>query len=133
MKISVEKAIAQAKSSFKRGDFGAAQELYHNILQTFPHNKRAKRGLAEVLRNQRKLPLSSIKTELDRLGQMYNQGNFSAVVNTANSINKRSPKEVSVWEILGAAHRGLGNIKEASAAFKTVVELNPYYAFYEEL
>ena len=128
MKISVEKAIAQAKSSFKRGDFGAAQELYHNILQTFPHNKRAKRGLAEVLRNQRKLPHSSIKTELDRLGQMYNQGNFSTVVNMANSINKRSPKEVSVWEILGAAHRGLGNIKEASAAFKTVVELNPYYA-----
>ena len=128
MKISVEKAIAQAKSSFKRGDFGAAQELYHNILQTFPHNKRAKRGLAEVLRKQRKLPLSSIKTELDRLGQMYNQGNFSAVVNTANSIIKRSPKEVSVWEVLGAAHRGLGNIKEASAAFKTVVELNPYYA-----
>ena len=128
MKISVEQGIAQAKSSFKRGDFGAAKELYQNILQTFPHNKRAKRGLAEVLRNQRKLPHSSIKTELDRLGQMYNQGNFSAVVNTANSINKRSPKEVSVWEILGAAHRGLGNIKEASAAFKTVVELNPYYA-----
>ena len=80
MKISVEQGIAQAKSSFKRGDFGAAKELYQNILQTFPHNKRAKRGLAEVLKNQRKLSQSSIKTEADRLGQMYNKGNFSSVI-----------------------------------------------------
>lgn len=128
MKISVEKAIAQAKSSLKRGDFDAARELYQSILQTFPHNKKAKRGLAEVLRNQRKLPQSSIKTELDSLGQMYNKGSFSSVIKKANSIIKHSPKEVSIWEVLGAAHRGLGNIKEASAAFKTVVELNPYYA-----
>ena len=128
MKISVEQGIAQAKSSFKRGDFGAAKELYQNILQTFPHNKRAKRGLAEVLKNQRKLSQSSIKTEADRLGQMYNKGNFSSVIKKANSIIKHSPKEVSIWEFLGAAHRGLGNIKEALAAFKTVVELNPNYA-----
>ena len=128
MKISVEKAIAQAKSSFKSGDIVAAKELYQNILQTFPHNKRAKRGLAEVVRNQRKLPQSSTTTELDRLGQMYNKGNFSSVINMANSIIKHSPKEVSIWEVLGAAYRGLGNIEEASVAFKTVVELNPYYA-----
>ena len=128
MKISVEKAIARAKSSFKRGDFGVAKELYQNILQTFPHNKRAKRGLAEVLRNQTKLSQSSIQTDIERLGQMYNKGNFSSVIQKANSIIKHFPKEVSIWEFLGAAHRGLGNIKEAVAAFKTVVEINPYYA-----
>ena len=128
MKISVEKAIARAKSSLKRGDFGVAKELYQNILQTFPDNKRAKRGLAEVLRNQTKLSQSSIQTDIERLGQMYNKGNFSSVIQKANSIIKYFPKEVSIWEVLGAAHRGIGNIKEAVAAFKTVVELNPYYA-----
>ena len=128
LKISVEKAIARAKSSFKSGDFGVAKELYQNILQTFPHNKRAKRGLAEVLRNQTKLSQSSIQTDIERLGQMYNKGNFSYVIQKANSIIKHFPKEVSIWEFLGAAHRGLGNIKEAVAAFKTVVEINPYYA-----
>ena len=128
MKISVEKAIARAKLSFKRGDFGVAKELYQNILETFPHNKRAKRGLADVLRNQRKLSQNSIQTDIDRLGQMYNKGKFSSVIQKANSIIKHFPKEVSIWEFLGAAHRGLGNIKEALAAFKTVVELNPNYA-----
>ena len=128
MKISVEQAIAKAKSSSKSGDFSAAKELYQNILQTFPHNKRAKRGLAEVLRKQRKLSKISVNTELGLLGQMYNKGKFSSVIQNASAIIKNSPKDVLIWEIFGAAHRGLGNIKEASAAFKTVVELNPYYA-----
>ena len=128
MKISVEQAIAKAKSSSKSGDFSAAKELYQNILQTFPHNKRAKRGLAEVLRKQRKLSKISVNTELGLLGQMYNKGKFSSVIQNASAIIKNSPKDVLIWEIFGAAHRGLGNIKEAVAAFKTVVELNPNYA-----
>tara|TARA_B100000575_G_C23115802_1_gene645020 strand:+ start:70 stop:1875 length:1806 start_codon:yes stop_codon:yes gene_type:complete len=128
LKISVEQTIARAKFSLKKGDIAAAKELYENVLQAFPHNKRAKQGLADLIKNQKKLSQSFVKTDLESLGQLYNKGHFSSVIQKANSIIQNSPKEASIWEFLGAAHRGLGNTKKALAAFKTVVELNPYYA-----
>ena len=41
---------------------------------------------------------------------------------------KQHPKAFVIWNILGAAHKGLGNIDKASLSFKKTTELNPNFA-----
>ena len=38
------------------------------------------------------------------------------------------PDAFIIWNILGAANKGLGRVEEASKAFMKVVKLNPTYA-----
>ena len=46
----------------------------------------------------------------------------------AQSLTKQYPQAFVIWNILGAAYKGLGQVEEASEAFKKVTELNPHYA-----
>ena len=44
-KVSVEQALAKAKSHIKKGELAEAQALYVTILKAFPNNKKAQQGL----------------------------------------------------------------------------------------
>jgi hypothetical protein len=43
-KLSIEQALARAKSHAKRGEVVAAQVLYAGIMKAFPNNKKHSRG-----------------------------------------------------------------------------------------
>ena len=44
-KLSVDQTLSRAKSHAKKGEFDEAQKLYHSVLQAFPKNGRAQKGL----------------------------------------------------------------------------------------
>ena len=44
-KLSVDKALLKAKSHSAKGEILEAQNLYETILQMFPKNKRAQKGI----------------------------------------------------------------------------------------
>ena len=44
-KLSVDQTLLKAKSHAKRGEVEEAHKLYHNVLQSFPKNGRAQKGL----------------------------------------------------------------------------------------
>ena len=128
-KLSVDKALLKAKSHAKKGKFEEAQKLYQTVLQAFPKNKRAQKGLAAL--NKPKQSSTTQEPPQDMLAQLlnlYNQGQFAAVVVQAQALAEQYPDAFIIWNILGAAHKGLGSIFEASEAFKKVTELNPDYA-----
>ena len=63
-----------------------------------------------------------------QLLNLYNQGQLVLVVEHAQALTKQYPEAFVVWNILGAANKGLGRTVEALDAFKRVTELNPNYA-----
>ena len=128
-KLSVDQTLSKAKSYARKGETEEAQKLYQAILQAFPKNKRAQRGLANL-----NAPKQAIVTQeppqetVDLLLNLYNQGHLIAAVEQAQGLVQRYPNAFWVWNVLGAANNALGRIQEASVAFKNVTELNPTYA-----
>ena len=128
-KLSVDQALFKEKSCAKKGQIEEAQKLYQTVLQAFPKNKRAQKGLAALNK-----PKQSATTQgppqdtINHLINLYNQGQLVAAVEQAQALTEQYPDAFIIWNILGAAHKGLGSIFEASEAFKKVNVLNPNYA-----
>ena len=123
-KLSVGQALLKAKSHIE-----VAQKLYHTILQSMPDNIQAQQSL-NVLSNLEQLTATQGPPQetINQLVNLYNQGQLTAVVEQAEALTEQYPKAFIIWNVLGAAHKGLGKTFEASEAFKKVTELNPIYA-----
>ena len=65
---------------------------------------------------------------INQLIQLYNQGHLAIVVEQAQALTEQYPEAFIIWNVLGAANKGLGRVQAASEAFKKVTELNPAYA-----
>ena len=128
-KLSVDKALLKAKSYAKKGEIEEAKKLYQAVLQAFPKNKRAQQGLAAL--NKPRQPGTTQgppQDAINQLIQLYNQGQLGAVVEQAQALTVQYPEAFIIWNIVGAANKGLGRVQAASKAFKRVTELNPTYA-----
>ena len=75
-----------------------------------------------------KLTQSPPKETINNLLNLYNEENLSDAVDTAEVLIKKYPKAFMVWDIMGAIKKRLGQVEDASFAFKKVTELNPTYA-----
>ena len=128
-KLSVNQALSKAKSHEKKGEILEAQELYKEVLDAFPNNKKAKLMLANLNKSFQngnvKKPPSNI---INQLLALYNQGHLSLVIEHCQRFIGQFPDAFIIWNILGAANKGLGRVEEASKAFMKVVKLNPTYA-----
>ena len=128
-KLSVDKAFLKAKSHTKKGEFEEAQKLYQTVLQAFPKNKRAQKGLAALNKpNQLTVTQGPPQDTINQLLNLYNQGELKAVVEQAQALTEQYPDAFIIWNILGGVNNGLGRVQAASEAFKKVTELNPAYA-----
>ena len=128
-KLSVDQALLKAKSHAKKGEVEEAHKLYQAVLEAFPKNKRAQQGLAAL--NKLKLATATQSPPQDTINELinlYNQGLLAVVVEQAQDLTEQYPEAFIIWNILGAANKGLGGVQAASEAFKKVTELNPTYA-----
>ena len=127
--ISVDKALLKAKSHILKGEIEEAQKVYEVVLQAFPKNKRAQRGLTVLAKlKQSADTLGPPQSTINQLLNIYNQGQLLKAVEQAQALALQYPEASIVWNILGAASKGLGKTVEASKAFKKVTLLNPTYA-----
>ena len=94
-------------------------------------------GLSEVLVNRIHCLLSVQESDptqpppqeiVDYLLNLYNQGQLMLAAEQAKVHLKQYSKSFVLWNVLGAAERGLGNNEKASKAFKKVTQLNPNFA-----
>ena len=128
-KLSVDQALLRAKSHIKRNEIEEAKKLYQSVLLTFPKNIRIQKELASLDNHTQNNVIQTPTSEtISHLVNLYNEGQFAIVVEQAQSLTKQYPQAFVIWNILGAAYQGLGQVKEASEAFKTVTVLNPNYA-----
>ena len=90
--FSLEQSLMKAKSYAKKGKTLEAQKLYETVLQNFYKNTRAQQGLAALIKSTQSNAIQSPpQDEVDQLMKLYNQEQFSAVVEQAEApylINK---------------------------------------------
>ena len=99
------------------------------VLESFPKNKRAQQGLAALSGLKQTMAVQGPPQEtVNQLVNLYNQGQMGAVVEQAIPLTEQYPEAFIVWNILGAANKGLNRVDDASNAFRKVTELNPNYA-----
>ncbi|MDA9332039.1 tetratricopeptide repeat protein, partial [bacterium] len=128
-KLSVEQALAKAKSHIKKGDLAEAQTLYATILQVFPNNKKAQKGLTALGGGRRSAaeqrPPQAV---IDQLMGLYRQGQLELVVDQTQDLTVQFPKAITLWNILGASAAELGKLDQAVKAFEEIISLNPNQA-----
>jgi len=127
--LSVERSLMKAKSHAKKGEVAEAQKLYQTILQKFSNNIRAQQGLAALKKPQHNNIIQSPPQEaVDQLVNLYNQGEFSAVVEQAEILTGQYSGAFIVWNILGVSAAQIGMLDKAIEAYKNTLLFNPNYA-----
>ncbi|MDA9896227.1 tetratricopeptide repeat protein [Amylibacter sp.] len=126
VELSLEQAFSQADYHVERGEVSEARKFYQAILSAVPDNERAQTALTALHKVQASTDMQSPPQEIiNQLLNLYNSGNLEAVVEQANLLTEQYPEAFAVWNILGAANKGLGDLDKASQAFKKVTELSP--------
>ena len=124
-KLSVDQTLSKAKSYAGKGEIEEAQKLYQNVLQAFPKNGRAQKGLDALKKaNQPNATQSPPQETINQLINLYNQGQLAAVVEQAQALTRQYPNALTIWNILGAAAARTGQKPQAINAFKRVIALS---------
>ena len=125
-KLSVDQTLSKANSYVKKGKIEEAYKLYHYVLQVFPKNGRAQKGLAALQQHQAPITAQNPPRELlVRLLGHYQNGQFSDAEKLAVSITQAFPMNQFSWKVLGALLGATGRNSEAADANKTAVALAP--------
>ena len=99
---SIHEKIVKARSHANNGDVLEAQKLYQAILQT--KKEMIQKEFAALKNPSQNSNLSSPPQEsLNQLADLYNQGEFQAVIKQALILIEQYPQSFVIWNLLGAA------------------------------
>ena len=127
--LSIDQTLMKAKFHIKKDEMIEAKKLYQLVLQAFPKNLRAHQGLTALNKTRQNNDAQNPPQEaIDQLVHLYNQRQFSVVIEQAQEITNQYPETFIVWNILGTSAAQTGMLDLAINAFKNVIELNPNYA-----
>ena len=129
----IEQALSRAKKATKQGNTSVALQLYNAILQSHPNHHIAKKRLRQL---QKKLPHNqSIQTQvanpsqnqIDTLANLYQSGQMAKTESFCRELLQSHPQSLIVINVLGAALKDQGKLKDAIQAFSKVIQLKPDY------
>ena len=128
VKLSVDKVLLKARAHLKRGETLAAENLYKNILNAFPTNKKAKHGLANIKKSLRaQSTLKAPQEIIESLVKLYNNGQLELVIEKAQEITNKYPETFMAWNILGVAAARAKKLDQAVYSFLKVTLIKPDY------
>jgi predicted O-linked N-acetylglucosamine transferase (SPINDLY family) len=131
--LTIEQALSRAKKATKQGNTSVALQLYNAILQSHPNHHIAKKRLRQL---QIKLPHNqSIQTQvanpsqnqIDTLANLYQSGQMAKTESFCRELLQSHPQSLIVINVLGAALKDQGKLKDAIQAFSKVIQLKPDY------
>ena len=125
-KLSVDQTLLKAKSHAKRGEVEEAHKLYHNVLQAFPKNGRAQKGL-EALRKT-KAPATTQNPPQELLHELlahFQNGRYGDAEKLAAPITQEFPEHPFAWKVLGVVLGATGRKSQAEQAMQKAVALSP--------
>ena len=125
MAVNVSRALSKARSHLKKGEHAAAAALFEAVLEAFPGNAEAARGLAKL----RKANSASagntpgFQQELRQLVDLFNRGHVQRALQQGQVLAGRYPDQPLVFNVLGAASKSLFDYDTAIDAFTRAIEL----------
>ena len=128
VKLSINKALMEARHLVERGETFKAEKIYNSVLKAFPKNKKAKQGLSDIKKSVQIATLRNPPQDiLDQLNEFYRKGSLEIVVEKAQVILKKYPESFIVWNILGAAAARTKKLDQAVFAFQKATLIQPDY------
>ena len=119
MSRPVDSDLRKARSLTKAGRLAEAENIYLQILQKFPKNKKALDRI-KTLANR---PLANTlvsgeppNDQLQVLVKLYTQGQYQEALNKGSQLLEQFPNSINLYNIIGAASQGLGKLEEAIEA-----------------
>ena len=122
-KISVSQMIVRANSHLKNGEILEAEQIYAEVVMSFPSNVKAKQGLRRT--SFGRTPPQKL---LDKLIQLINEEQLELAVTKANNLAIHYPKSGLLWNILGIASAKIGQFDQAIKAFERIITFTPNQA-----
>ena len=98
-KPSVDQTLLKAKSHAKRGEVEEAHKLYHNVLQAFPKNGRAQKGLGDLIKT--KAPATTQNPPQELLHELlahFQNGRYGDAEKLAAPITQEFPEHPFAWK-----------------------------------
>ena len=129
---SVDFALTRARKALKKGNSEEAKNIFQSILEVFPNNKRAQRGIQILQENSKTNNCDAKSKEVahdiastQTLSHLYQTGKFDELINEANSVIAERPDDATALNFKGAALGKLGRLEEALKLFTKVQTLRP--------
>ena len=128
-KLSVNQILEKARSYVNKGDIIEAQKLYQGIFKNYSkqaHDVQKKFADSNISR-QKNITQNLSKEITNQLQNLYNNGDFSAVIEKTKVLLLQFPEKFVLWNALGASYLQKEMIDQAVFAFDKVLSINPNY------
>ena len=125
MSLKTERLLIRAKKLIKKESMQEAREIYTNILNTFPNNAEAKKGIFLI---NHEADLTPSQAQLDEVMKFYSKRQFEETLSILSSLINDYPNESLLFNICGACLNELNKNESAITNFNKAIELRPNYA-----
>ena len=130
MKININKLLMQAERANKNGQHIEAKKVYEEILNVYPKNSQARKGILGLgkISSNDTIQKNLTKEQINSVIALYNNGKFQEAVDSIKALNKDHPNVPLLFNLLGACHKSLGQIDAALQMLETATKIKPDYA-----
>ena len=129
--MKLDKALKLAKRKVIDGLSEEAKKIYQDILVKFPKNKKALDGLkildSKTLANTSAMGEPS-HDQFQSVVNLYTKGQYQETLNKSSQLLEQFPNSFNLYNIVGAANKGLGLLEEAVKAYNKALSIKPDYA-----
>lgn len=125
--MSFEESLSRARRLQKKGDNAAALQLYQQILQRNPGNRKAKKALKALQEATSKPNLNRLQNEIRSLLTTYNAGDLDQAYEQARQVARRYPTQPLPFNLVGAILSARGEYRAALPNFAQALKLEPRY------
>jgi tetratricopeptide (TPR) repeat protein len=128
--LNVNATLARAKSHAKKGQLDEARRLYQRILEAFPQNQQAKKGLKALQKGQvdKKNPFVPPQAQIDAVISLYSQGQAQEALSASETLINDYPNTPLLYNISGACYKALGQLDAAIKRYEQALAIKPDYA-----
>ena len=125
MTLSIDRAIAQAKSFAREGKIEKAEAIYRVILITHPDNLRAKKGLEALgpIGEER-----DAQQEFNKLVRLYEEKKIAEALAIGEELNKKYPNTAQISNFLGIVNAETQHLNRAESHFRETLKTSPKFA-----
>ena len=123
--VNLDGALRLAKQRSKDGQIVESKNIYDNILQKFPKNKKALIALKSLAESSSLVPQDPPSAKLQPIINLYSQGKLQQTLSQASEMLKQFPNSSILYDISGVANARLKRFDAALENYSKAIKINP--------